>query len=78
MPRTSKIRLRKSKGELRSWRRLERKRWDFLEEKECDYHFDIAALSLYYLRLQMLERLASFDKEKGRETFGGLCEVSYG
>ncbi|MFH1753600.1 MAG: DUF2764 family protein [Candidatus Omnitrophota bacterium] len=57
-------------------KKIERKRWEFLDEKEPEYHFDIYALSLYYMKLQILERLSTFDKEKGREAFEQLCEVS--
>ena len=58
-------------------KRIEEKRWAFLDEKEFGYHFDIYALSLYYLKLQILERLSVFDKERGREAFEELCEVRY-
>ena len=59
-------------------KKLERKKWDFLEGIEADYHFDINELVIYFLKLQILERLASFDKEKGKEKFEILCEVKYG
>jgi hypothetical protein len=59
-------------------RRLEKKRWDFLEEKEFGYHFDINTLSLYFLKLQILERLAKFEKERGIDIFEKLCEVRLG
>jgi len=54
------------------------KRWEFLEEGEFGYHFDINVLVLYFLKLQILERLEMFDKEKGKEVFEKLCEVTYG
>jgi len=59
-------------------RSLERKRWDFLNGIEIDYHFDINILIIYFLKLQIIERLASFDKKKGMEIFENLCEVKYG
>ncbi|MEE8359962.1 MAG: DUF2764 family protein [Candidatus Omnitrophota bacterium] len=58
-------------------KRIEEKRWDFLDEKEFGYHFDIYALSLYYLKLQILERLSAFNKERGGKAFEELCEVRY-
>ncbi|MDB4349634.1 DUF2764 domain-containing protein [Omnitrophica bacterium] len=58
-------------------KRIQKKRWDFLEEKEFGYHFDANVLSLYFLKLQILERLAAFEKEKGKGVFEGLCEVTY-
>jgi hypothetical protein len=59
-------------------RAIEKKRWAFLDEKEAGYHFDINFLILYYLKLQVLERLGSFDAAAGRERFDKLCEVMYG
>jgi hypothetical protein len=59
-------------------KRLERMRWDFLDEEEFGRHFDLDSLVIYNLKLQILERLSSFDKEKGKEVFEGLCEVNYG
>jgi len=56
---------------------IENKRWTFLDEKEAWYHFDINFLILYYLKLQVLERLGSFDKGNGIERFDKLCEVLY-
>ncbi|MBU0571864.1 MAG: DUF2764 domain-containing protein [Candidatus Omnitrophica bacterium] len=50
-------------------------RWDFVEGEEPEYMFDVNWLMLYYVKLQILERLAQFTKEKGKETFQKLCEV---
>lgn len=44
-------------------------RWNFLDEQELEHFFDLGFLIIYYLKLQILERLASFDKEKGRARF---------
>ncbi len=59
-------------------RKLEKKRWDFIEEKEFGYHFDINTLLLYFLKLQILERLAAFEKEKGKARFERLSEITHG
>ncbi len=42
-------------------------KWDFLEEQEIEHFFNLDFLIIYYLKLQILERLASFNKEKGRQ-----------
>ena len=57
---------------------IQKKRWDFLEELESGFHFDINVLIIYCLKIQILERMFGFDKEKGREMFKNLCEVKYG
>ena len=59
-------------------RQIQKTRWDFLEEKEFGYHFDINVLIVYHLKLQVLERLTAFNKEKGETMFSRLCEVTYG
>ncbi|MFH1553232.1 MAG: DUF2764 family protein [Candidatus Omnitrophota bacterium] len=56
---------------------LEKIRWDFLEEKSAGYFFDVNGLALYFLKLQILQRLAGFDKDRGESTFYQLCEVIY-
>jgi hypothetical protein len=56
---------------------FERMRWTFLEEKELGYNFDVNRLIIYFLKLQILERLAMFDKDKGETFFHELCEVRY-
>ena len=48
---------------------LNRARWGFLEELEMGHFFDEERLVLYSLRLQLLERRARLDREKGRERF---------
>jgi len=56
-------------------RRLLRWRWDYLDEEEREHHFDLEVLILYFLKLQILRRLFSFDKEQGLKTFQNLCEA---
>jgi hypothetical protein len=51
-------------------------RWDYLSEKELDHHFDLEALIFYRLKLQILQRLAQFDKEKGLEKYKSMYKVS--
>lgn len=49
--------------------------WNFIEEIESDHHFDLEFIVLYYLKLQVLKRLKSFDKEKGLEKFKQFTEI---
>ncbi len=56
---------------------METVRWEFLEDKAKNHFFDINRLVLYFLQLQILERIAGFDKDKGDNFFYKLCEVHY-
>ena len=58
-------------------RELLRIRWSLLDELESGNYFDLNVLILYYLKLQILERLATFDKEKGQKRLDEICEVTY-
>jgi hypothetical protein len=53
-------------------------RWDIIDDKIREHHFDLGYLILYFLQLQILNRLAKFDKEKGMEKFKQLYEVDNG
>ncbi len=55
---------------------LLRLRWDYLSERELEHHFDLEALIFYRLKLQILKRLAQFDKEKGLEKYKSMYKVS--
>ncbi|MBU1084223.1 MAG: DUF2764 family protein [Candidatus Omnitrophota bacterium] len=57
---------------------FEKNRWDHLEDREALYEFDINDLIIYFLKLQIAERLASFDKDEGEGVFYKLCEVKNG
>lgn len=54
---------------------FEEKRWFFLEGKEAEHHFDLEFLLLYFLKLQISERLAVFQEEKGKDVFEALCRI---
>ena len=56
-------------------RKLMLLRWRFIEQKEVGHYFDLEFLGLYFLKLQILERLFSFDKQKGTATFDQLSEI---
>jgi hypothetical protein len=48
---------------------LNRARWTYLDDLEAGHHFDIDKILVYTLRLQILQRKALFDEQKGREMF---------
>ena len=48
-------------------------RWRKIEEEGTGHCFDLAFLISYFLKLQVLERLFTFDKQKGRGKFNSLC-----
>ena len=58
-------------------RALAKVRLDFIDEASFGHFFDINWLVLYFLKLQILERLSKFNKDKGEEIFYKLCEVVY-
>jgi len=41
-------------------------RWDFLTHFEAGHYFDLSALIIYGLKLQLLERMQDFDETKGQ------------
>jgi len=54
---------------------LLRLRWQFIENLEGGHIFDLEALILYFLKLQIQKRLFTFDKEKGTAVFDELSAV---
>jgi len=54
---------------------LLRLRWNYLEELGLEHYFDLEFLIVFNYKLQILERLKSFDKEKGVENFKQYTEV---
>jgi len=51
-------------------------RWEFIESLEEGHFFDLEILILHFLKIQVLERLLTFDREKGIAVFDKLCEVA--
>jgi len=51
-------------------------RWKLIEELEIDHHFDLEFLILYFYKLQILETLALYNKEKGLEIFKSISKVN--
>ncbi len=54
--------------------KLMKYRWDWLEEREFGHYSDSDFFVLYYLKLQLLQRVASFKKELGEEAFEKLIK----
>jgi hypothetical protein len=49
-------------------------RWDWLEEREFGHYSDLDFFLLYYLKLQLLQRVATFKQEVGQEAFEALIK----
>jgi hypothetical protein len=49
-------------------------RWAFLSQEEVGHPFDLTALIIYGLKLQLLERRHRFDAEKGRRVLERFYE----
>lgn len=54
--------------------RLMEMRWRFLDEMERDHYFDLTTVMIYYLKLLLLQRYFSFDKDKGLNKFQKLYQ----
>ena len=59
-------------------KKLMKYRWDFLGEMEFGHYFDLEVLVLFYLKLQILQRLSIFQKETGLQRFRNTTSVSLG
>ena len=51
---------------------LNKARWRYLEELEFEHYFDIERLVIFFIKLQILERISSFDAVKGREIMNAV------
>lgn len=47
-------------------------RWNFLSNLESENNFDLTALIIYGLKIQILERLELFEIEKGQNVFDSI------
>ncbi len=54
--------------------KLMKYRWDWLEEREFGHYSDLDFFVLYYLKLQLLQRVAGFKRELGEEAFAKLIK----
>ncbi|MDY6856690.1 MAG: DUF2764 family protein [Thermodesulfobacteriota bacterium] len=53
---------------------INKARWDFLEELEQGRYFNLEKLAVYFLKLQILERISLFNEEKGRERLVSILD----
>lgn len=60
---------------LKSEMVLIRHRWTVLEELEAAHHFDLEALIVYYLKLQLLWRKQTINREDGTNVFERTYET---
>ena len=49
-------------------------RWDYLEGKSRNHHFDLESILIYSLKLKLLQRMLGFDNETGRKKYQLICE----
>ena len=56
-------------------RKFEAIRWNFLDEQEVFYHFDLNWLIVYSLKLEIRGRLDRFKQDDGEKQFQHICEV---
>lgn len=54
---------------------VERGRWQVLEELEVGHYFDLQKLLIYKLKISILDRMSSFDKDKGQQKFRELYDT---
>lgn len=61
---------------LEKERELARVRWAYLDTEQALHFFDVNWLTIYFIKVQILERLDSFDKDRGETVFYELCDVA--
>ena len=57
---------------LEKEKRLYEARWRYLEELGTNIFFTLESLIVYYMKLQLLEKLEQFDRERGEEKFSAI------
>lgn len=50
-------------------------RWEYIEDMKVEHYSDLQFLILYFLQLQILTRLSSFDEEIGKDNFSELITL---
>ena len=53
---------------------LNRARWSYLESLEFGHYFDAELLIIYYIKLQLLWHIESYDKEVGSSTYNAIVQ----
>ncbi|MGR3294566.1 MAG: DUF2764 family protein [Candidatus Scalindua sp.] len=51
---------------------LNKARWRYLDELEFGHYFDVERLVIFFLKLQILERISSFNAEAGSERLNAI------
>ena len=74
-PETFSVSLIKEGNPLEVEKALLKRRWDMISQVEPDHHFDLEFLILYFFKLQILEKLSLYNKEKGLEIFQKISKV---
>jgi len=75
-PETFQPALVKEGNPLEVEKMLLQKRWDILDAEEAEHHFDLGFLILYFLKLQILDKLSVFDHDMGMEKFKTISKVT--
>ena len=63
-PQTFPVAMIKDVNPLEAERAILKRRWDLVDDLELGHHFDLEFLIAFYLKLQILEKLSAFDKDK--------------
>ena len=74
-PESFPVSLIKDGNPLEIEKALLKRRWDKISQVEPDFHFDLEFLILYFFKLQILEKLSLYNKEKGLEIFQKISKV---
>jgi len=76
-PETFPISIVREANPLEAEKKLLLLRWDFIEDNEEGHYFDLTFLIVYLLKIKILEKLSTFNKEKGAKKFQEVCKVNY-
>jgi hypothetical protein len=57
---------------LKAEESLNKARWRYLDELEFEHYFDIERLVIFFIKVQILERISSFDAEEGMERLNAV------
>lgn len=75
-PETFQPALVKEGNPLEIEKKLLQVRWKVIDAEEAGHHFDMGILILYFLKLQILDKLSVFDHDAGMEKFKTLSKVT--
>ncbi|MDP8215878.1 MAG: DUF2764 family protein [Candidatus Kaelpia imicola] len=52
-------------------------RWSFIDQIGSYHHFDLESTVVYFYKLQILDKISQFDKERGKKLFNSSSNISY-